>query len=75
MNAAIQPVAAVPFDLARAILLADEVAPSPAVAADALRAMRRALADAQGVSVRQLVGSAFAAHPRHLGATDESQSV
>lgn len=44
-----------PLDLARAILLADDASPPPKVAADSLRALRRALAAEKGATVTELV--------------------
>lgn len=48
----------IPYDLACAILLADDVSPSPASASEALRSLRRALAAEKGITVRELVGTA-----------------
>ena len=44
-----------PLDLARAILMADDATPAPNVAAEALRALRRALAAEKGATVTELV--------------------
>lgn len=49
-----------PVDLARAILLADDVSPMPAAAVEALRALRRALASERGMTVTDLVRAALA---------------
>lgn len=44
--------------LMQALMLADEVAPSPALAAGALRTLRRELAHARGLTIRELIDQA-----------------